>query len=81
MAAAGRRHQRLGAADDYPVQYEYSIVTSFNARQVRHRGAGIFVHVNGSGATAGCVSAPRSFLRALVARLDPDRAPVVAIGR
>ena len=66
---------------DYPVQYEYSIVTSFNSHQVRHRGAGIFLHVNGSGATAGCVSAPRPFLRGLMARLDADRVPVIAIGR
>ena len=66
---------------DYPRQYEYSIVTSFNRRQVRHRGAGIFLHVNGSGATAGCVSAPRPFLRRLMQRLAPDRAPVIAIGR
>ncbi|GAB3781332.1 L,D-transpeptidase family protein [Nocardioides ungokensis] len=66
---------------DYPVQYEYSIVTGFNSHQVRHRGAGIFLHVNGSGATAGCVSAPRPFLRGLMARLDADRVPVIAIGR
>ena len=66
---------------DYRRQYEWSIVTSFNAGQVRHRGSGIFVHVNGSGATAGCVSAPRWFIRALMFRLDPDRRPVVAIGR
>lgn len=66
---------------DYPVQYEYSIVTSFNHGQVRHRGAGIFLHVNGSGATAGCVSAPRWFIKALMARLDEKRVPVIAIGR
>jgi len=66
---------------DYPVQYEYSVVTSFNSHQVRHRGAGIFLHVNGDGATAGCVSAPRPFLRGLMARLDADRVPVIAIGR
>lgn len=66
---------------DYPVQYEWSIVTGFNAGQVRHRGSGIFLHVNGSGATAGCVSAPRWFIKALMARLDPDRRPVIAIGR
>ena len=66
---------------DYPRQYEWSVVTSFNRRQVRHRGGAIFLHVNGSGATAGCVSAPRWFLERLVRRLDPDRAPVVAIGR
>lgn len=67
---------------DYAAQYEYALVTGFNyAAQVRHRGAGIFLHVNGSGATAGCVSAPRWFLRALMTRLDPDEVPVIAIGR
>ncbi|MCW2757021.1 MAG: secreted protein [Nocardioidaceae bacterium] len=66
---------------DYPRQYEYAIVTSYNQEQVRHRGAGIFLHVNGRGATAGCVSAPRWFLQATMARLDPTRQPVIAIGR
>jgi L,D-peptidoglycan transpeptidase YkuD (ErfK/YbiS/YcfS/YnhG family) len=66
---------------DYPVQYEYSVVTSYNRAQVHHRGAGIFLHVNGQGATAGCVSAPRWFLKKLMWRLDPDRAPVMAVGR
>jgi L,D-peptidoglycan transpeptidase YkuD (ErfK/YbiS/YcfS/YnhG family) len=66
---------------DYPVQYEWAIVTSFNSGQVRDRGSGIFLHVNGRGATAGCVSAPRWFIKALMARLDPDRRPVIAIGR
>ena len=65
---------------DYPKQYEFSIVTSFNAAQVRHRGGAIFLHVNGSGATAGCVSAPRWFLKRLMPRLDQDRVPVIAIG-
>lgn len=66
---------------DYRVQYEWSIVMDYNPNQVRHRGSGIFLHVNGSGATAGCVSAPRRFVRALMFRLDPDRDPVIAIGR
>jgi L,D-peptidoglycan transpeptidase YkuD (ErfK/YbiS/YcfS/YnhG family) len=66
---------------DYPRQYEWAIVTSFNRRQVRHRGAGIFLHVNGSGATGGCVSAPRWFIKSLMGRLDSDRHPVIAIGR
>jgi L,D-peptidoglycan transpeptidase YkuD (ErfK/YbiS/YcfS/YnhG family) len=67
---------------DFPQQYEFSIVTSYNyAEQVRHRGAGIFLHVNGSGATAGCVSAPRRFIRLLMKRLDPDQVPVMAVGR
>jgi L,D-peptidoglycan transpeptidase YkuD (ErfK/YbiS/YcfS/YnhG family) len=66
---------------DFKQQYEFSFVTSFNARQVRHRGGAIFLHVNGSGATAGCVSAPRAFLRKLMYRVQQDRVPVIAIGR
>jgi len=67
---------------DFPVAYEYSVVTSYNyAAQVRHRGAGIFLHVNGRGATAGCVSAPRWFLKAMMWRLDPAQVPVMAVGR
>ena len=66
---------------DYPQQYEFSVVTNFNAGQVRHRGGAIFLHVNGSGATAGCVSAPRWFLLKAMNRLDQDRVPVIAIGR
>jgi len=67
---------------DFRVQYEYSVVTSYNyAAQVRHRGAGIFLHVNGKGATAGCVSAPRAFMVQMMARLDPAKVPVMAVGR
>jgi L,D-peptidoglycan transpeptidase YkuD (ErfK/YbiS/YcfS/YnhG family) len=67
---------------DYASQYEYAIVTGFNyAAPVRHRGAGIFLHVNGRGATAGCVSVPRWFLQRAMAALDPDLRPVIAIGR
>jgi L,D-peptidoglycan transpeptidase YkuD (ErfK/YbiS/YcfS/YnhG family) len=49
--------------------------------QVRRRGAGIFLHVNGGGPTSGCVSATRSFLRTTLATLDPAQQPVIAIGR
>jgi L,D-peptidoglycan transpeptidase YkuD (ErfK/YbiS/YcfS/YnhG family) len=66
---------------DFPVQYEFSVVTSYNLHQVRHRGAGIFLHVNGDGATAGCVSAPRPFLKQMMRRLDPSKVPVMAVGR
>lgn len=44
---------------DYPGQYAYAVVVDFNRppdRTVPYRGAGIFVHVRGAGATAGCVS-------------------------
>jgi L,D-peptidoglycan transpeptidase YkuD (ErfK/YbiS/YcfS/YnhG family) len=66
---------------DYRREYEWSIVTDFNVEQVRHRGSGIFLHVNGRGPTAGCVSAPRRFVRSLVRLLDLARVPVIGIGR
>ena len=66
---------------DYRSQYEWSIAIDFNRAQVRHRGSGIFLHVNGRGATAGCVSAPRRFIQVLMARLDPRYLPLIAIGR
>lgn len=66
---------------DYPEQYEWAVVTSFNSDQVKRRGGAIFLHVNGSGATAGCVSAPRWFLRRVMRRLAARHVPVIAIGR
>jgi L,D-peptidoglycan transpeptidase YkuD (ErfK/YbiS/YcfS/YnhG family) len=86
--AAGGFRWWLPASDDdaserllsYRSQYEYAFATSFNAGQVRQRGFAIFLHVNGRGATAGCVSAPRSFLQRLYGRLSPQRHPVIAIG-
>jgi len=77
-ASAENSSERLR---DFKVPYEYSVVTGYNHSQVRHRGAGIFLHVNGSGATAGCVSAPRALLRQLMWRLDPAQHPVMAVGR
>lgn len=44
---------------DYPGQYAYVIVVNFNRApdtRVPYRGAGIFLHVRGSAATAGCVA-------------------------
>ena len=66
---------------DYRDQYEWAVVMDFNWDQVRRRGSGIFLHVNGSAATAGCVSAPRGFIRKLMFRLDKERVPVIAVGR
>lgn len=67
---------------DYPQQYAWSVVIDFNRPPdaVRYRGSGIFLHVNGEGATAGCVSVPRAFARRVMTWLRPDQVPVVAIG-
>lgn len=70
--------ERLSA---YPTQYAYGFVIGFNyAKPVKGRGAGIFLHVNGRGATAGCVSVPVDAMRRMLRWADPRRAPHIAIG-
>ncbi|PJM96316.1 L,D-transpeptidase family protein [Streptomyces sp. CB01373] len=66
---------------EYPTQYAHALVVGFNySRPVRGRGAGIFLHANGRGATAGCVSVPREAMRRILAWADPARRPHIAIG-
>jgi L,D-peptidoglycan transpeptidase YkuD (ErfK/YbiS/YcfS/YnhG family) len=65
----------------YSTQYAYGLVIGFNyARPVRGRGAGIFLHVNGKAATAGCVSVPEDAMQQILRWADPGRAPHMAIG-
>ncbi|MER7835763.1 L,D-transpeptidase family protein [Streptomyces sp. NPDC096040] len=65
----------------YRTQYGHALVIGFNyQRPVRGRGAGIFLHVNGQGATAGCVSVPVDAMREILRWADPARAPHIAIG-
>ncbi|MFB7269515.1 L,D-transpeptidase [Streptomyces sp. NPDC056244] len=66
---------------DYRTQYGHGMVIGYNYdRPVRGRGAGIFLHVNGKGATEGCVSVPRRAMSRILAWADPRRAPHIAIG-
>lgn len=70
--------ERLNA---YPVQYGRAMVIGFNyAKPVRNRGAGIFLHVNGRGATAGCVSVPAAAMSRILRWADPAAGPHIAIG-
>ncbi|MFB7360789.1 L,D-transpeptidase family protein [Streptomyces hydrogenans] len=75
---------RAGEAEHlvaYGTQYAHALVIGFNyARPVRMRGAGIFLHVNGDGATAGCVSVTADAMRAILAWADPARRPHIAVG-
>ncbi|WP_371774177.1 L,D-transpeptidase [Streptomyces sp. NBC_01438] len=65
----------------YPAQYARALLVGFNyERPVRGRGAGIFLHVNGRGATAGCVSVPAAAMDRILAWADPSRRPHLAIG-
>ncbi|MER8059511.1 MULTISPECIES: L,D-transpeptidase family protein [unclassified Streptomyces] len=70
--------ERLSA---YGTQYAYALVVGFNYhRPVRGRGAGIFLHVDGAGATAGCVSVPEDAMRRMLRWVVPGAAPHIAIG-
>lgn len=65
----------------YGTQYAHALVVGFNYRTpVRGRGAGIFLHVNGRGATAGCVSVPKDAMRRILTWVRPGAAPHIAIG-
>ncbi|MFY0408618.1 L,D-transpeptidase family protein [Solicola sp. PLA-1-18] len=66
----------------YGTQYRWAIVIDFNRPVAkRKKGSGIFLHVNGRGATGGCVSVPKAFMRDMMELLDPKYAPRIAIGR
>ncbi|WP_405800641.1 L,D-transpeptidase [Streptomyces sp. NBC_01506] len=75
---------RAGEAEkltDYGTQYAHALVIGFNYhRPVRGRGAAIFLHVNGKGATAGCVSVPAEAMRRILTWADPGRSPHIAVG-
>ncbi|HEX5017363.1 MAG TPA: L,D-transpeptidase family protein [Actinomycetes bacterium] len=79
----------------YRKQYRYAVILDYNLpSDIRWRngqriakntadtsaGGGIFLHVNGSGATAGCVSISRARMLRVLRWLDPDRDPVIVIG-
>ena len=59
----------------YPSQYRYAVVINFNRppdTRVIGRGSGIFLHVKGSGATAGCVGITKDQMKIVMAYLRPN---------
>jgi L,D-peptidoglycan transpeptidase YkuD (ErfK/YbiS/YcfS/YnhG family) len=50
----------------YPVQYKYAMVINYNASRIKNKGSAIFLHCNGTGYTAGCVSVPQSTMLTLL---------------
>ena len=60
--------------------YQYAVVIDYNRwPAVHYKGAGIFLHVNGTGSTAGCVSVPSATMVWLMRWLDPAQHPRIAI--
>jgi L,D-peptidoglycan transpeptidase YkuD (ErfK/YbiS/YcfS/YnhG family) len=75
----GRAPDALWSVDEaehlveYGGQYAYAAVINFNIPVVSTRsGGGIFLHVNGTGATAGCVSLRAADLLNVLRWLDPS---------
>jgi L,D-peptidoglycan transpeptidase YkuD (ErfK/YbiS/YcfS/YnhG family) len=65
----------------YRSQYRYAVVINFNRAPdstVRHRGSGIFLHVKGSGATAGCVAVTRHQMEVVLSWLQPGDTITIA---
>ncbi|WP_258573046.1 L,D-transpeptidase family protein [Streptomyces sp. KM273126] len=66
---------------NYATQYAKALVINFNRWPATPgRGAGIFLHVNGNGATAGCVSVPRATMDQIMGWITPAAHPRIAIG-
>ena len=71
---------------NYHPQYTYAVFIGFNDAKkkvrppLRPSGSGIFLHVSGSGYTAGCVSVKQSAMVAILKWLDPKKSPHIAIG-
>ena len=60
--------------------YDHAVVIDYNRAGVRGAGSAFFLHITGSGATAGCVAIDRVALQNLMRWLQPGAAPVIAIG-
>ena len=66
-----------------PKAYEFAVSTGYNASpnpSVYGRGTGIFIHVKGSGLTAGCVSVSRGDMIRVCKVLNNKKRPCVAVG-
>jgi L,D-peptidoglycan transpeptidase YkuD (ErfK/YbiS/YcfS/YnhG family) len=78
-------HSSEHLADAVP-QYHYAVFIGFNAGSTKIRpparpsGSGIFLHVFGSGHTAGCVSVSQAALVKILLWLNPAKKPHIAIG-
>lgn len=79
------RTSRAEHLRDYPIQYAHSLILGFNLPGGPvpvdvTAGGGIFLHVNGSGATAGCISLAAPDVAAVARWLDPVADPRIVIG-
>ncbi|MFD6160050.1 L,D-transpeptidase [Nocardia sp. NPDC060256] len=60
--------------------YDYLAFIAYNVPAVPGAGSAIFLHVNGSGDTSGCVTLARTDLLRVLRWLDPTRSPRIVLG-
>jgi L,D-peptidoglycan transpeptidase YkuD (ErfK/YbiS/YcfS/YnhG family) len=63
----------------YP-EYRRAMVIGYNLNQVRYKGGAIFLHDNGSGYTAGCVSVSPAFMDKISVWLSSAGRPTIVLG-
>jgi L,D-peptidoglycan transpeptidase YkuD (ErfK/YbiS/YcfS/YnhG family) len=68
----------------YKREYRYALVIDYNnasgvGRPDTTAGGGIFLHVNGDGPTAGCVSVPKATMARILRWLDPSAGARIVI--
>ena len=63
----------------YKEQYSYAAVINYNTYNIQPgKGSAIFLHANGNGATAGCVSVPKNVMVQMLNKLDSSSRIVIA---
>lgn len=60
--------------------YRRAVVINYNPTQLRNRGGAIFLHDNGKGYTAGCISVDRAFMDRISNWLRSSARPTIVIG-
>jgi L,D-peptidoglycan transpeptidase YkuD (ErfK/YbiS/YcfS/YnhG family) len=63
----------------YPT-YRRALVIGYNLKQVRYKGGGIFLHDNGRGYTAGCVSVSPAWMDKISPWLNSSAHPTIVLG-
>lgn len=51
-------------------QYKYGMVIDYNRNQRKGKGSAIFIHCNGRGNTAGCISIPENSMLRLLKKVN-----------
>ena len=80
MWMKGPSNGRWNSAEElysYKTAYKYSIVIDYNKERIPYKGSAIFLHVNTTGPTAGCISLDEASLIKIMKWVDPSKARII----